>query len=218
MQIYLITNTINGKQYVGQTVQTLEARWKLHRHNEKCIALHRAIKKYGAEAFSLAVLETCSTIEQLNEAERAWIEKLNTRVPNGYNIREGGGNGPHSEESKAKMREIQSNRSQEWKDNMRAGYVRRSQDEAWKGALSKAAKKRTPTKKQLDALAAGRLKDRKGSPGESNPNSKVTTEQVVEIRRLYDTGDFSQQQLADRFGLTQIGVSAIIRRKTWKHI
>lgn len=218
MQIYLITNTINGKQYVGQTVRTLKSRWSSHRHSEKCVALHRAIKKYGAEAFDLAVLETCSTIEQMNEAEHSWIEKLNTRVPNGYNIREGGGNGIHSEESKAKMREIQNNRSQEWKDNMQSGYIRRSQNEEWKSELSKSAKKRIPTKKQLDALATGRLKGKKGSPGESNPNCKVTTEQVVEIRRLYDTGDFSQQQLAEMFGLTQIGVSAITRRKTWKHL
>ena len=53
--IYLITNSVNGKQYVGQTKTTIEHRFKQHISKKKishCSALGGAIEKYGEENFN----------------------------------------------------------------------------------------------------------------------------------------------------------------------
>lgn len=88
MEIYLITNLINNKQYVGQTVYTKEKRWSSHLKGTLCV--DKAIQKYGAENFKLETIEDVDTEESLDERERYWISELNTLVPNGYNIIPGG--------------------------------------------------------------------------------------------------------------------------------
>lgn len=89
MVIYLLTNLINGKQYVGQTIQQL--RFRIYDHKlKKKFYIGQAIDKYGLENFKIEILEECSTKEQLDERERYWIAKLNTKAPNGYNLTNGG--------------------------------------------------------------------------------------------------------------------------------
>lgn len=107
MRIYLIVNNINGKMYVGQTTQSLEARWKQHQLEPRCTAIHNAIKKYGPHSFDMFEIATAESISQLNELEEALISDLKTLSPNGYNLRSGGLNKKHSEISKAKMCEVQ---------------------------------------------------------------------------------------------------------------
>jgi len=53
--------------------------------------------------------------------------------------------------------------------------------------------------------------------GEKNKNSRATEEAVRQIRALYADG-FSQDRIAERFGLAQNTVSAIVRRVTWAHV
>lgn len=93
--IYKITNNINGKSYVGQSIN-IKDRWKQHiykAYNEKEIgynsAIHQAFRKYGEENFSFDVIELCKK-EELDEKEIYWIKKLNTLSPLGYNILPGG--------------------------------------------------------------------------------------------------------------------------------
>jgi group I intron endonuclease len=98
MIVYLATNTINGKQYVGQTSHTLEQRWKEHikwsRYcSDRLGVVHKAIIKYGAQSFSLEVLHTCETKEEMDFVEMFYISLLNAKVPNGYNLTEGGEGG-----------------------------------------------------------------------------------------------------------------------------
>ncbi len=88
MIIYKITNLINGKIYVGQTKFSVEKRFKEHAKSDSLIG--RAIRKYGEENFKAEVIETCQTFIELNEREIFWIAKLNCKVPNGYNIADGG--------------------------------------------------------------------------------------------------------------------------------
>lgn len=88
MIVYLLTNLVNGKMYVGQTIRTLERRLKEHAEADSLIG--KAIREFGIENFSGEVLETCQTKNQLNEREIFWIAKLNCKVPNGYNVKDGG--------------------------------------------------------------------------------------------------------------------------------
>lgn len=92
--IYIITNSINNKIYIGQTSRTIEARWKQHqnaalRGDNQGIVLYNAIRKYGVENFFISMIEE-TDIKNLNDREKYWIKYYNSIVPNGYNVREGG--------------------------------------------------------------------------------------------------------------------------------
>jgi len=66
-----------------------------------------------------------------------------------------------------------------------------------------------------DAMQKGRLYR---PVGELCTRSKLTVEQVLEIRRRYSTGKVSQPRLATEFGVGKSAVNRAIRRETWKHI
>lgn len=81
--VYKITNKINGKIYVGQTTRMLDTRIKEHTYADT--PLGEDIRKYGITNFTIEILTVCLSVDQLSELEKEYIEKLNCRVPNGYN-------------------------------------------------------------------------------------------------------------------------------------
>ncbi len=92
--IYLITNNVNGKRYVGQSVNTTHRIWEHKRKLKTRIHanehLQRAWNKYGEGAFSFEVIETCDK-EELDEKERYYIKEFGTQDrTKGYNIESGG--------------------------------------------------------------------------------------------------------------------------------
>lgn len=90
MYIYLVTNKITGKQYVGQTIRTVEERWKDHCRVKDDNYFHRAIRKYGKENFEIEIIDTANNANELDQKEIYWIEHLRTLVPHGYNTKPGG--------------------------------------------------------------------------------------------------------------------------------
>lgn len=91
MFIYKITNLINGKTYIGQTVNNPLYRWQQHCsafHNTKSL-VKDAIKKYGKSNFQFEVLGQF-TEETLDYNEIKFIKQFNSLVPNGYNLTTGG--------------------------------------------------------------------------------------------------------------------------------
>jgi group I intron endonuclease len=92
--VYLARNRLNGKGYVGKTKRTLEQRTQEHlRFASKGSPqpLHRAIRKYGVEAFEWRILvEGDCTEEQLGLLEQDFIERLGTFGTGGYNATKGG--------------------------------------------------------------------------------------------------------------------------------
>lgn len=109
MIIYKITNIINKKIYIGQTIKSIEERWKKHtwlstKRNSK-MAITLAIIKYGEENFIIEKIDEASTIEELNEKEIFYIEEYKSKYPNGYNIGNGGLNRNHSIETRKKIGE-----------------------------------------------------------------------------------------------------------------
>ena len=89
--IYGLRNKINGKWYVGQSVDIYK-RWKSYRIL-KCKSqpkLYRTLKKYGYDTFEKVVIEECDSVEWiLDYREMYWIRHLNS-VKNGYNVSHGG--------------------------------------------------------------------------------------------------------------------------------
>lgn len=87
--IYIYTNKINGKQYIGQTSCSLKKRHMQHLHQNETY-FDKALKKYGFENFNLDILEdNIFDAEELNQKEIYYIDKFDT-FNNGYNMTRGG--------------------------------------------------------------------------------------------------------------------------------
>jgi group I intron endonuclease len=106
--IYCITNKVNGKQYIGQTIRDIQTRFEEHlytknRKDKKHIVLYKAINKYGKVNFSIS--EVCKyesesldrMVEEINNYEIKYINIYNSIVPNGYNMTFGGDSSKHRE-------------------------------------------------------------------------------------------------------------------------
>ena len=105
--VYIHTNKVTGKKYVGQTTQdNPAARWKYGRGYKGSGKFWRAIQKYGWDNFSHEII-SCSSLDEMNQKERALIAYYNTTDDRfGYNIELGGsGKGKHSEETRKKLSE-----------------------------------------------------------------------------------------------------------------
>lgn len=97
MGIYVITNKINGKRYIGQSIDIIR-RWRAHRTSywTSDLYLYRAMRKYGLESFIFEVLQECEK-EELNTLEKYWINFYQSDNPAfGYNLTAGGDSAPKS--------------------------------------------------------------------------------------------------------------------------
>lgn len=113
--IYLITNIVNNKIYVGQSVNFYK-RVKIHertsfnkKNRDYNHPLYKAIRKYGIVNFEVKILKRCSSLDELNSSEIFYIKTLDSIIDHGkgYNLEKGGHNGLKSEFTKAKMRKSQ---------------------------------------------------------------------------------------------------------------
>lgn len=92
--IYKITNTINGKIYIGQTIkknpnQRTRAHFDAPPNGGRDL-VYSASQKYGKEAFTIEVIASAFDRDGLNYLEKFFISTLGSKVPNGYNIADGG--------------------------------------------------------------------------------------------------------------------------------
>lgn len=100
--IYVWTNKINGKQYVGQVVShRLDIREQRHLHDTDTV-FDKAIHKYGEENFERKLIDVANSREELDEKEILWIKEYGT-FGNGYNCTSGGKSCIVSEETKRKV-------------------------------------------------------------------------------------------------------------------
>ena len=150
-RIYVVTNTTNGKQYVGQTTATLKRRWRGHcwdaTSGRRKGALHQAIHKYGRESFTIEEVSTAEDKTGLDAQELAWVRKLNTMSPNGYNLTEGGGSaGRPSKETVERRRQALMGHatSQATRDKIRAAQVGRKLTPEHREKLRQAKVGRSP--------------------------------------------------------------------------
>lgn len=132
--IYAITNTVNGKKYIGSAVN-FQRRWwkhteelKLNRHHS--IKLQNSWNKHGSDSFEFSVLEYVESLSLLIEREQVYLDAIDASK-SGYNICPNAGSrigSVTSEETKRKLSEALKGRkrkphSDESREKMRQGML-----------------------------------------------------------------------------------------------
>lgn len=149
--VYLISNNVNGKCYVGSSIHLTQRRKEhfsrlMHNKHENA-HLQNAYNKYGREAFEFEILETLSIDDNIKEnllrREQFWIDNLKPE----YNILLVAGSNlgyHHTEETKLKISKSTTGvkKSKEHAQHIREGQKGRILTEEHKQKLSKAAKNR----------------------------------------------------------------------------
>jgi group I intron endonuclease len=110
MYIYKITNLVNQKVYIGQTVQkNPKMRWYDHQASArkgKKSPLYNSIRKHGVDKFAWEIIDSTLSVDDLNKKEAVWLDHYRN-LTEVYNIREAGNNKLHSDKSILKMQESQ---------------------------------------------------------------------------------------------------------------
>jgi len=114
--IYKITNKINTKCYIGQSVN-VSTRWRDHKSSAEFVkngrktikdngiqVIHLAMAKHGIESFEFKIIEEVDTQDQANDKEAYWILYYDSFGKGGYNCTPGGSNAPKTEEWKRKVK------------------------------------------------------------------------------------------------------------------
>ena len=234
--LYTITDTLNSKVYVGQTVRP-QKRWSQHKtyakRNKPVQYIHRAMAKYGVDNFVFEIIVTCKSVDDANELETALIKQYDSRnKERGYNIAPGGETPwnlglpkelnpltgiPRTDEVKKKISEnsvgkIMPPWTDERKKYMSDLFIGKPLTKEWveKIAISNRGKIRSPETKMRLSLS------HTGKTGENASNVKINWGIVREIRRESAEGILSRHQLALKYNVSKTTIGDVINHKVWK--
>lgn len=84
--IYIHTNLINNKVYVGRTVNPKRRFSNMLRNYKNCVVFFKALSEYGVENFKTEIIAETEDLLKLAFLEEEYINKYNSLVPNGYNL------------------------------------------------------------------------------------------------------------------------------------
>lgn len=175
-EVYLVTCTITGKQYVGITSRGYLNRWKKHVNmaKRKATGLHEDIHRYGEECFTIEVIEAKEYVNRdrlarwLFNRERFWIAHFNTYT-NGYNLTPGGDGVTGAHKSKV-IRQLMS-------EMMKDLYDRHPEEKMIRLRQCH-AKLRSPEYRKVNSE---RTKARFANPAERQRTSRLTKEAMEKL-------------------------------------
>lgn len=222
--IYLITNTVNGRRYVGQTRHpTPKTRFRGHIYNSNKykLPLYLDIKKYGKAAFTV---ETLCVVPHtsLNNMEAYWADQLQTYVwdppmfwPRGYNVRECGTD-PETYIKPKAMSSWWIGRKHKPESLIKIGNIHRGKvtPSEVRQKQSKSHMGLKPTEAAKEAARVNRIESviKNGAKG-----VKLTKEEVLEMVRLHNNG-VSQTELAGKYNVQVSVISRILSGDRWGYI
>ena len=230
--IYLITNKVNGKKYIGQSVD-VERRFSEHlrsgqpdkyvHKNERDIGtpIHLAMQKYGIENFSLTILEECLK-DELNEKERYWISYYKSNEKQfGYNISSGGQEsfglkGESHSQAKLSQKDVDTIKNLLKNSDKNLNEILKIFPFVSKSTLSMINQGKTWFDEKetypLRKLTTAHI-------GSANGRAKFTEEQVMEIREKYSKGTPPATLFLEyNYIASNSAISAILYGKTYKHL
>lgn len=218
----------SSKSYIGQTINDLNLRLANHKSckSNPHLPISRAINKYGWNNVEVEVIFESEDIEQLNEKEIYYIEKFETRnQERGYNIREGGKNSPLTKEMIENIsRKHRGDKSRfakltwEQVNEVRQLY---NYSDISSIELSKIYNMSVSAITSIINNIAWyddkyeRIQTKKVRKGENNSHSRLTLEQVNEIRNLYFKGIYTLTYLAKKYNINRNHVTKILKNERW---
>ena len=223
MIVYCYTNQINNKKYIGQT-KNPNQRYNAHKsnhqnpeHTEYDSLFHRALRKYGWDNFFYEVLAETEDIDLANELEIFYINFYNTIRPNGYNILEGGKNAsrPMAEITKEKLRWAHGKLTQDEVIFLRLAYANH---ESPKQIYDQYFKERLAYTSFLNIWSGRRYATVMPEVIQTGRKTKLTENQVIEIKQQLKEHHGSYNTIAKQYGVTRGAIEAIDLGKTWKHV
>ena len=216
--IYIITNTLSGKSYIGSSVN-VGARLAQHKRalrggyhdNTK---LNRSWFKHGSAHFIFAVVELTDREDELVGLEQKWIDGLGCVGESGFNLCPAAGSCAgfkHSPETLAKRKGFRP-----WNKGL-SGYrlrpktpeQRRKIGDAQRGSRNHNYGKRIPE--------SVKQKCRESYRGAQCHLAKLDDDRVRQIKLELSRG-VRGADLARRYGVARTQISAIKKGKTWKHV
>lgn len=221
--IYCFTNKINGKKYIGQTINPKQ-RYSQHisdvnNKNSKDYdtILARAMRKYGIENFSYEELaKDVQDIEELNRLEEMYIKQYHSLVTeNGYNIQIGGKNAPRpmKESSKRKLSLSMGSLSEQEVIELRKAYKNHE-------SPSKIYREKYQDKMHYNAFlniwSGRKYKQILPEYIQNGRRTKISMQQAQEIRKKYSTTKCTYKSLAQEYNVDPSTIGNIIKNKTHK--
>lgn len=234
--IYSITNAVNGKKYIGSSIDVNnrlvyhECALRHGRHHNK--HLQRAWDKYGSDSFRFEVIQTCC-VDELLDIEQEWIDctedlynmcpfshsTLGREMTDEHKKKISRSNMGHSvtDEMREKFRE-------NYKSNKKIQeYIKskKGDSEYWKSigfTREGIAKPKHKQKKIRFYFGCKHTDEWKRKISESNKgisrNWKVNDDEVIEIKKLYKSGKYTQCEIGEMFKIDQAAISRIINNKS----
>ena len=233
--IYKITNLINNKVYIGQSVD-IKQRWNSHKrqsiipNKEYNKYLYRAFRKYGIENFNFEILEECSR-EKLDEKEHYYIILYNSNndqygynETGGYDQPQYGFSGENHPRHKLTTEEVYyirecSNQHYNIHDVYSEFSDRLSESgfhKIWLGQNWKNVHMDVFTEENRQYY----LFQRNSHPGSSNGRAKLNEEMVINIRTRKKNGENWKNVYEDYkdYGITEGSFKQTWHNQNWKHI
>lgn len=233
MGIYQIKNTINGKVYIGSSID-IRGRWwnhksMLRRGTHDNIHLQRAWNKDGCHAFKFSIIERIIDADDLLNKEQWYIDNWKPE----YNIADCAMSPRRgvsitddtkrkillywTEENRKRMSEISKGNT---------NFKGRKHSKESKMKMSKAAVGKTFSKESREKMRQANLgkvlssetrrKIRESNSGDKGSGAKLNWNDVIEIREMYRTGKYSYREIGEVYFVARTTICAIVNHTTWK--
>lgn len=224
-QAYLITCLVSGKVYIGITSRGLRRRWAEHlydsRSSRTTMAISRAIAKYGSENFTIEAVCSARSWKDICAAESILIAQYGCRLPNGYNLSEGG-EGPFGckRSPESVERSAAKHRGKPCHPNTRlaASLFHRGRPKSieTRAKMAKAATGKTRSVETRAKISAAKI-GLSCNAGNRNGGAKLTEQQVREARLRLSSGE-SQRSIARSFGIHFNAIWKIANGIKWRSV
>ena len=233
--IYGLRNKVNGKWYIGQSLDVL-MRWHRAYNLLQCKGqpkIYNALLKYRYDGFDKILIEKCVPVDWILDYREAYWMRNYDSIKSGYNLKEAGSHGKHSVESREKMRKSQTGKvmTEESKEKIRKSMIGRSCSQRSIQRLIQYNKTRTfseETKEKLRKAATGRIdndgtreKRRASHIGKShseNAKKKISDRKMKWVCVFDKDGNFLEEifgikTAAIKYKISHSMVSAITRKE-----
>ena len=227
--IYSITNLVNGKKYIGQSIN-YKNRIKTHKnylntnkhHNNH---LQRAWNKYGEDNFEFKVLKDGIPKKDLSDLEMYYINEIyNTYKGKGYNLTLGGealygSDNPFSKMCGEKNSDVVLTREEYLlayidykKSNLRQTELGKKHGIS-NGVVSKLINHKHWVTRKIPKIC--RLEFNTDLSGAKNPNIALNKTECMEVYKEYRTTEIYQKDLAKKYGVNRRLIESIVNNRHW---